>query len=232
VASHSTPAVEGETDQIARSAPQFSTVTMGAHKYAVVIDASRELLEDSAFPFVPFLIEQATEEIGRLAGIAYVTGSGSSEPQGIDEATTNTFTGAGAAWTADELFDVYYDVNDAYRQNASWIANDTTLMALRKLKDTTNQYLWQPGLAAGTPDMLLGKRVVADNGLAAAGSSAKSLIFGDLRRAYTVRIVNGLDVALSTDFKFDTDLTSWRFVLRTDGKLVDENAVTVGINGA
>ena len=66
VTSHSTILLEGETDTIARSAPQFSTVSLGSFKYAVLVQISRELLEDSAFPVVPFVIELDADDSGRV----------------------------------------------------------------------------------------------------------------------------------------------------------------------
>ena len=231
VTSHSTIALEGETDTIARSAPQFSTVSLGAFKYAVLVQASRELLEDSAFPFVPFVMEQAADEIGRIMGTAFVTGAGTTEPQGIDLATANSVTSAAVdAWTADELIDVFHGIASPYRQNAVWMLNDSTVQEIRKLKDSTGQYLWQPGMAAGVPDMLYGKRVVTDNAVHTLATGNESVIFGDIRRAYTIRMVGGLDVARSDDFAFDADLVTWRFVARADGALVDENAVVIGSN--
>jgi len=231
VVSHSTITVEGETDTIARSAPQFSTVSLGAFKYAVLVQASRELLEDAAFPIVPFVIEQATEEIGRQAGTDFITGAGTTVPFGIDTATTNTDTSAAIdTWTGDELIDVFHGIVGPYRMNAQWIMRDSTVQDIRKKKDSTGQYLWQPGLTAGVPDMLLGKPVVTDNAVAALGTGNASLIFGDMRRAYAIRTVNGLDIARSDDFAFDTDLVTWRFVARMDGNLIDERAVIIGSN--
>jgi len=231
VVSHSTIAVEGETDTIARSAPQFGTVSLGAFKYAVLVQASRELLEDAAFPIVPFVIEQATEEIGRQAGTDFITGAGTTVPFGIDTATTNTATSAAVdTWTADELIDAFHGIVGRYRTSASWIFRDSTVQDIRKKKDSSGQYLWQPGLTAGVPDMLLGRPVVTDNAVAALGTGNASLIFGDLRRAYAIRTVNGLDIARSDDFAFDTDLVTWRFVARMDGNLIDERAVIIGSN--
>jgi len=231
VVSHSTIAVEGETDTIARSAPQFSTVSLGAFKYAVLVQASRELLEDAAFPIVPFVIEQATEEIGRQAGTDFITGAGTTVPFGIDTATTNTATSAAVnTWTADELIDVFHGIAGPYRMGAQWIMRDSTVQDIRKKKNGSGDYLWQPGLTAGVPDMLLGKPVVTDNAVAALGTGNASLIFGDMRRAYAIRTVNGLDIARSDDFAFDTDLVTWRFVARMDGNLIDERAVIIGSN--
>jgi HK97 family phage major capsid protein len=230
VATHSTVLLEGETDAIARSAPQFSSVALGAYKYAVLVQASRELLEDAAFPFVPFIIEQATDELARLVGTELITGSGSGAPEGIDLGTTGSTSSAVDAWTADELIDVFHAIASPYRQNATWIMNDSTVQTLRKLKDSTGQYLWQPGMIAGAADMLYGKPVVTDNAVMALGTGNESLIFGDIKRGYTVRVVGGLDVARSDDFAFDTDLATWRFVARVDGAIVDQAAFVVGHN--
>jgi len=37
--------------------------------------------------------------------------------------------------------------------------NDATVKLIRKLKDNTGQYLWQPALTAGTPDTILNRPV-------------------------------------------------------------------------
>lgn len=228
VTSHSTVLLEGETDQIARSGPQFSSVSLGAYKYSVIVQISRELLEDSAFPIVPFVIEQAVEEVGRLVGTEFITGSGTGAPQGIDLGTTVVNAAAVNTWTTDELMDVFHGIAGPYRQNGTWIMNDSTVLDIRKKKDSTGQYIWQPGMAAGVPDMLLGKPVVTDAAVMTLATGNETLIFGDLRRAYTIRLVNGMDIARSDEFAFDTDLSTWRFVLRADGVITDNAAVVIG----
>ena len=154
---------EGGT--IGRSAPQFETVTLGAKKVGVLVQASRELLEDAAFPFVPFVVEQATEQIARNMGSEFMLGTNITA--GLIDASANTVTTAGAAVTADELFYVYHAIVSGYRSNATWIMNDATIAAVRKLKDSDGQYIWQPGIAAGHPDSILGRPVVADDAIAA-----------------------------------------------------------------
>ena len=217
--------VVAEGGTIGRSAPQFETVTLGAKKVGVLVQASRELLEDAAFPFVPFIVEQASEQIARNMGSEMILGTNITA--GLIEATANTVTTAGAAVTADELFDVYHAIVSGYRSNSTWIMNDATIAAVRKLKDADGQYIWQPGLASGRPDTILGRPVVADDALAVQASAAKSIVFGDISKAYTARMVNALDVARSDEYAFDTDLVTWRFVARFDGALVDEKAVVV-----
>jgi HK97 family phage major capsid protein len=94
------------------------------------------------------------------------------------------------------------------------------MAAIRKLKDTTGQYIFQPSLVAGTPDTLLGKPIYTDPYVAAIGSAAKSVIFGDFSQYY-VRVVGGVRLERSDEFKFDTDQISFRVVLRADAALVD-----------
>lgn len=46
--------------------------------------------------------------------------------------------------TSDELIDLYHSLRTPYRQKAVFITNDNTVKAIRKLKDGTGQYMWQP----------------------------------------------------------------------------------------
>jgi len=52
---------------------------------------------------------------------------------------------------------------------------------VRKLKDQTGQYLWQPALTAGTPDTLLGRPVYTSAYMPAVAAGAKSIAFGDFK---------------------------------------------------
>jgi HK97 family phage major capsid protein len=99
---------------------------------------------------------------------------------------------------------------------------DATLANVRKLKDTTNQYLWQPSIQAGVPDTLLGKPVYTDPNVAAVALSAKSVIFGDFS-SYFVRLAGGVRWEVSNDFAFNTDLVTYKAVLRGDGILADQS---------
>ena len=77
-------------------------------------------------------------------------------------------------WTADELIDLQHSVDPAYRNgDAKFMLSDTALKGVRKLKDSQNQYLWQPSLQVGVPDVLLGKPVYTDSNVAAQGSNGR-----------------------------------------------------------
>jgi len=225
VTSYSAASIVAENGQIGNDAPQFTTVSLGAFKYAFLIPISSELLADQGFDITPFLARQAGVALGRGAGAHFVSGTGSGQPQGVDEATTGVTAASATAITGDELMNLQHSVVDAYRANATWIMKDSTSLLIRKLKSTDNQYLWAPGLTAGAPDTLLGNPVKLDDNMAAAATGNASVVYGDIGAAYAIRMAGGVNVAVSNDFKFDFDVTTYRFTMRVDGKIVDGNAV-------
>ena len=77
------------------------------------------------------------------------------------------------------MIDLFYSLKAPYRKNAVWVLNDATVKQIRKLKDTTGQYLWQPSLVAGTPDTILGRPVKTSAFMPTAAAGAKTIAFGD-----------------------------------------------------
>lgn len=231
----STATLTAEAAVIASSDPAFSQITLAAYKYAILTQVSNELLDDSAVDVEGFLGRQAGVAIGNAFGAHLMTGTGTGQPRGITLDTTAGVTGAtGVAgmFTADNLIDLQYSVIPAYRGNGTWLMNDTTLAAVRKLKDTTNQYLFQPSMVAGTPDLLLGRPIITDPNVPAIGLGAKSVLFGDLSRYY-VRMAGGFRLERSDDFAFSSDLVTFRAVVRVDGRLADlQGAVKHYVGGA
>lgn len=222
---HSSGALISEGGSLTESDPAFVKRTLGAYKYGLAIQASSELVADTGFDLLGYLARQAGRAVGNAMGVHMITGSGSSQPSGIVTGASTGVTGSASvsgAFTADNLIDLYFSVIAPYRNSSScaWIMKDATLGAVRKLKDSQNQYLWQPSLIVGQPDTLLGKPVFTDPNVAAVALSAKSVIFGDIS-AYYARIAGGIRFERSDDFAFGTDLVTFRAIVRGDGTLAD-----------
>lgn len=222
---HSSGALIAEGGTLTESDPAFVKRTLGAYKYGLAIQASSELVADTGFDLLGYLARQAGRAVGNAMGVHMITGSGSSQPSGIVTGASTGVTGSASvsgAFTADNLIDLYFSVIAPYRNSSScaWIMKDATLGAVRKLKDSQNQYLWQPSLIVGQPDTLLGKPVFTDPNVAAVALSAKSVIFGDIS-AYYARIAGGIRFERSDDFAFGTDLVTFRAIVRGDGTLAD-----------
>jgi len=227
---HGSAALVAEGAAIGAGDPAFGQISLGAFKYGTLIQISRELIEDTGVDLEGYLSMQAGRAIGNLFGSHVITGTGTTQPRGI---TLDSTLGVTSATTVagvpngDNLIDLFYSVIAPYRASSAtkWIVKDSTVAALRKIKDNSGgagigNYLWQPGLTAGAPDTILGKQVLTDPGVAATGLNAKSIIFGDISQ-YFIRIAGGIRFERSDDFAFNTDMVTFRCLFRADGALVD-----------
>lgn len=222
---HSSAAIVTEGNAIGASDPAFGQVPLGAYKYGTLIQVSRELLDDTGVDLEGYLAMQAGRALGNAFGAHAISGTGTSQPRGILTDATLGVTGQSGvtgAFSGDNIIDLFYSVIAPYRASASckWIMKDATVGAARKLKDTTGQYIWQPSLQAGAPDMLLGKPVLTDPNVPATALSAKSVLFGDYSQFF-VRFAGGVRFERSDDYAFNTDLVTFRALLRADCSLVD-----------
>lgn len=222
--------IVAEAGTLAANDPTFGQVSLDAYKYGFLLQVSHELANDTAVDLLGYLAMQAGRALGNGFGAHLVTGTGSSQPNGVVTASTLGKTGsasvAGAA-SGDDLIDLFYSVIAPYRNSlsCSWLMRDSSVASIRKLKDGTGgaglgNYLWQPGLTADTPDSILGKPLYTDPNMAATGLAAKSILFGDFS-SYFVREVEALRFERSDDYAFNTDLITYRAILRGDGDLVD-----------
>ncbi|QTD96978.1 phage major capsid protein [Streptomyces cyanogenus] len=222
---HSSAAIVTEGNAIGVSDPAFGQVPLGAYKYGTMIQVSRELLDDTGVDLEGYLAMQAGRALGNAFGAHAIAGTGTGQPRGILTDATLGVTGQSGVtggFSGDNMIDLFYSVIAPYRASASckWIMRDATVGAARKLKDTTGQYIWQPSLQAGAPDLLLGKPVLTDPNVPAVGLSAKSVLFGDFSQFF-VRFAGGVRFERSDDYAFNTDLVTFRALLRADCSLVD-----------
>jgi HK97 family phage major capsid protein len=234
--SHSTATWGAAQAPLNESDPAFVQRTLSAYKAGLLISVANELIEDTGVDLQGYLSMQAGRAIGNLIGQGLVVGNGTGQPTGITTLTTLGKTGsAGVAGAPnfDDMIALYYSVIPQYRAAASaaWITNDVTVGGLRTLKNTYGQYLFQPGLTEGTPDKILGKRLISEVWMPGTALNAKSVIFGDMS-AYFARIVNGLRFEQSRDYQFNTDQTTFRAVLRADGTLLDQTGAVKHFVGA
>jgi HK97 family phage major capsid protein len=219
---YATAVLETAGATIDESEPTFSSITLGAYKYAFLVPVARELIEDSGVDIAEVLARAAGNSIGYAVNAALTTGDGSDKPNGIMNAAGTGVSGtiAGGLFTADQLIDLTYSVDPAVRklQGTGWLMSPTAIRNARKLKTTDGYYLFEPGLNGATRDSLLGYTVHENPAVAAVGSAAASIGFGYLP-SYKIRLAGGLRVDRSDDFKFANDLAVFRFMLRVDGDL-------------
>lgn len=209
--------------------PTFALMTLSAFKYGELVQISRETTTDAMFDIVGFIAENVGRALGRITDTAYVTGNGTSAPNGvITAAGTGVKTGGSlVALTVENLIDLQHSIVSEYRDNATWVFNDSTAGTLRKIREdggTSGAFLWQPSTQAGVPDVFLGSPVKTDGNFASQGSAARAVAYGDFR-SFFVRDAGPVRFERSDEFAFNTDLVSFRGVVRTDSDLIDTNAI-------
>jgi len=189
---------------------------------------SAELNADSILNMESLLGELLGERLGRIANSKLTTGSGSSDVEGI---VTNSAAGKVAAATnavtADEIIDLIHSVDPAYRSapNTAIMMSDSTLAAVRKLKDGDGNYLWQMGnYQAGIPQNLLGYNVVVNQAMAGIGDGvdSKIMLFGDMSKFY-VRKVGAPSLYVARE-RFAPDFGILGYI-RFDGVLTNTAAI-------
>lgn len=212
-ASNITPgATIGGTD------PQFENVDWETAKYGQVILAARELIEDSAVDIESFIASTIGQNISLAFGAASISTVTTAVTAGVEG------TAATGIPTVDELIDLQHKVIAGYRAAGAFLASDGAVAALRKAKDNNQQYLWQPSVQIGVPDVLLGKPIYTDPFLAAPAAGKKSVLFGDFSRVW-VRLVNSLRFERSDQAAFTSDQIAYKGTLRAGTVVTDANAL-------
>lgn len=208
----------------------FSQVSIGAYKLGTMIKVSEELLADSVFDLEAYISKEFARRIGSREEESFFNGDGKGKPLGILAASGGAEVGVTAASataiTADEVIDLFYSLKAPYRKNAVWLLNDATVKQIRKLKDSTGQYLWQPSLVAGTPDTILGRPVKTSAFMPTAAAGAKTIAFGDFKY-YWIADRQGRTFKKLSELFAATGQVGFMGTQRVDGKLILPEAIKV-----
>jgi HK97 family phage major capsid protein len=230
VATKGTASWIDEEGAFPESDDSFGQVSIGAYKLGTMIKVSEELLNDSVFDLPSYISREFARRIGAKEEEAFFTGDGKGKPLGVLAATGGAETGVTAASatavTADELMDLYYSLKSPYRKKSVWVLNDSTIKAIRKLKDSTGQYLWQPSLTAGAPDTILGRPVRTSAYMPAIAAGAKTIAFGDFSY-YWIADRQGRSFKRLNELFAATGQVGFLASQRVDGKMILAEAVKV-----
>lgn len=166
--------------------------------------ASQAMLDDAAFDVEAWLAQEIATEFARAEGAAFVGGSGTNQPLGFLTVPNSTAldsvrplgtlqyvaSGAAGAFLAsnpqDRLIDLVQALRPPYRQGAVFVMNSATAARIRKFKTSDGAFLWQPGLAAGQPDTLLGYPLVEAEDMPDVAADSLSIAFGNFKAGYLI----------------------------------------------
>jgi HK97 family phage major capsid protein len=219
---------------------------LGAYMYTSnIVLVSLQLLQDAIIDINELVPRKLGERLGRIQNTHFTVGTGSSQPLGIAHPTSVTVgVTAGAGLTPSEATSVSYNslialihsVDYAYRARAGnaaqFMVRDSTLAAVRQLKDTQGHPLWQPTLQAGVPDNLLGYGVITNNDLPAMTANATSILFGDFAAGYVIRDVLGIQALRLEERYADWLQVGFLAFMRSDATIQDPSAYKAYVNAS
>ena len=230
VASKGTASWVDEEGAYTESDDAFSQVSIGAYKLGTMIKVSEELLADSVFDLEAYISKEFARRIGAREEESFFNGDGKGKPLGIlaakDGAEVGVTAASATAITADEVIDLFYSLKAPYRKNAVWVLHDATVKQIRKLKDSTGQYLWQPSLVAGTPDTILGRPVKTSAFMPTAAAGAKTIAFGDFKY-YWIADRQGRTFKKLSELYAANGQVGFMGTQRVDGQLILPEAIKV-----
>jgi HK97 family phage major capsid protein len=182
--------------------PVLAELSYPAMELYAMPAASATLLEDAAVNIDEWLAAEVDQAFAVQEGTAFVTGDGTNKPKGFLAYTTV----ANASWEwakigyiasgeagdfpaddpSDVLVDLIYALKAGYRQNGHFVMNRKTQSVVRKFKDASGGYLWQPPANAGGRASLMSFPLVEAEDMPDIAANSYSIAFGDFRRGYLI----------------------------------------------
>ncbi len=222
-----------ETGAVAETnSPQIGRRTINVFEMYAQPKATQKLLDDAAIDVESWLAEKIADKFARMEATSFINGNGTSQPKGILQYAAGTSwgqiqqinSGTSALVTADGLIKLFYALQEQYTRGATFLMNRSVLQAVRLLKEsTTDQYLWQPGLAAGAPDTLLGVPVATASDMPIAAANSLSVAVGDFRQAYL--IVDRVGVRILRDPFTEKPFVKFYATKRVGGEVINTDAI-------
>ena len=179
---------------------QVGLEELPAHEQYALVDISEQDLEDSVFDLESEMQSEFSEQFAKAEGAAFVSGNAVGKPEGF---MTNSDVGeqtiAGGAITGDSLITLVHGIKSDYGRNGTFVFNRSTLSAIRKLKDSAGQYVFQAGMSlqGGVTNTILGQPYVEATDMPTVANDAYPVAYGDFRRAYM--IVDRVNLAVLRD---------------------------------
>lgn len=222
-ATHSIAQWTLENAAYTESNPTFEQKTVDSFKLTDLVKISVELLQDSCFDLEAYIVQEFARAFGAAEEEAFCIGTGTGQPTGIFNATNGGHVGVTAgsatAITLDNLLDLIYALKAPYRKNAKFFMKDTTVSAIRKLKDNNGAYLWQPSVQAGQPDKLLGYDLYTSPYVPEPAAGALPVAFGDFYN-YWIADRSGRTVQKLIELYAGNGQVGFIATERVDGKVI------------
>jgi len=203
----------GEAATKAQSNSTYGENRIKVNKLVAVVQATTEMLNDSAFNMEEEIRQDVVETFAQVEGEAFVNGDSVNQPEGFMFNTQIPFINSGISnnFDGDNLITLVGELKSG--QNPMFALNRRTIAAVRKLKDSTDAYLFNlnVGLERGIPATIAGEPFISVIDMPDTGVADNfPIIYGDFRRGYN--IVDGFSMTLIRDPFTLADSCKVRFI--------------------
>ncbi len=230
----------GETESRSETtSPKIGEYRIPVHEQYAEPRATQKLLDDALFNVEEWLSGKIADRLARMENDAFVNGNGVKKPRGFltysaGTPSASTFnvieqipSGASGAFAGtnpgDALINLVYALKAAYRENAVFMMKRSVLAEVRKLKDTTGNYLWQPDFQQRQGGTLLGFNVVEAEDMPSIAANSLSIAFGDFNKGY--QIVDRQGIRILRDSFTAKPYVKFYTTKRTGGDVVNFEAI-------
>jgi HK97 family phage major capsid protein len=232
---HGTASWQAESAGYTDSPETFGQASLSAFKASSLVLVTEELMRDAGVSLDAYLAMELGGRLGLLEENAFMNGTGTGQPLGAVHAsspyTVSTApTGNTVSYSAAAIQQFYLALGKEYRANAVWLISADDFGKLAGLVGSGGSLVF-PSLHNSEPS-LYGRPVFVSGELPVPAASAKSLLFGDFKRAYAVRRMRGVGVEKLVELYASVGQIGFKAYERVDGRPTLAAAAIIGAHSA
>lgn len=223
------PKMSWTGENVSKSTTSMTTNSgsLTPYKLAAILGVTMEVLQDASLNLLPMVISEMGRAIVREEEKAFVSGSGSGRPTGINTYTYRTFASGGTLDYLD-FTNTYARLGQAYRDRAVWLMNGRTMGYVLGMLDSNNRPIAVDGgvdhLTGRPIRTLLGAPILEQNDI-----ESTSIFFIDLSYYYIgdkmgMTIEQSNEATVGGVSAFENNLTFVKAEKRVDGEMLSTAA--------
>ena len=191
--------------------------------------ATQRLLDDSEVNIENWLVSRLRDSFLRVENESFITGDGNGKPKGIlgypENQITRITSGDGINVTFEDLLSLIEEMPEQYLRNASFLMHRSSIMHIRKLKDDTGRFIWQPSAIAGEAETIFGIPVYSCEEMPLIGADSMPIVLADFKDAY--KIVDRKDITIMRDPYTEKPFVKFYATKRIGGDVVNKEAIKI-----
>lgn len=177
-----------EFDELTATSGKFVSIDLSGYLAGVLVKIGKSLITNSDIDILSFIVNEMAKEIAYflektcLVAETEVDSSNSSKVKGALSTETTITAANKTGVSADDLLALQSAIPAVYQSNACWTMNNETFLSIKKLKDSTGQYMLVQNtgnISNAFPFMLLGKPVYISENMPSAAAGNRSVLYGD-----------------------------------------------------